>query len=87
MRRVRFRLWIGYSLCCHLDLGRWKGLSIITIQKERAGPACLFAAINIADGSVIVKCQPRHSHQELLKFLRLIERETPKEKDIHYDSV
>ncbi|MCL0093936.1 IS630 family transposase [Dehalococcoidia bacterium] len=50
---------------------------------KRNGTTCLFSALNIANGSVIAKCQPRHRHQEFLKFLRLIERETPKEKDIH----
>jgi transposase len=49
----------------------------------RNGTTCLFTALNIADGSVIARCHPRHRHQEFLKFLRLIERETPKEKDIH----
>lgn len=54
-----------------------------THDYKRNGTTCLFAALNVADGSVIGKCQPRHRHQEFLKFLRLIERQTPKEKDIH----
>lgn len=54
-----------------------------THDYKRNGTTCLFTALSIADGSVIAKCQPRHRHQEFLKFLRLIERETPKEKDIH----
>lgn len=33
----------------------------------------LFAAHNGADGQVIGECQPRHRHQEWLKFLRLID--------------
>jgi len=54
-----------------------------THDYKRNGTTCLFAALNVAEGTVIGKCQPRHRHQEFLKFLRLVERQTPKEKDIH----
>ena len=54
-----------------------------THDYKRNGTTCLFAALNVADGTVIGKCQPRHRHQEFLKFLRLIEGQTPKGKDIH----
>ncbi|TET87112.1 MAG: IS630 family transposase [Dehalococcoidia bacterium] len=54
-----------------------------THDYKRNGTTCLFAALNVAEGTVIGKCQPRHRHQEFLKFLRLIERQTPKDKDIH----
>jgi transposase len=54
-----------------------------THDYKRNGTTCLFAALNVVEGSVIGQCQPRHRHQEFLKFLRLIERQTPKEKEIH----
>lgn len=54
-----------------------------THDYKRHGTTCLFAALNVIEGNVIGKCQSRHRHQEFLKFLRLIERQTPKEKDIH----
>ena len=39
--------------------------------------------INALDGSVISMRQPRHRHNEWLKFLRLIDRETPKHLSLH----
>ncbi len=49
----------------------------------RNGTTTLFAALNTLDGSVIAECMPRHSHQEWLRFLRLIDRRTPKDKQLH----
>ena len=54
-----------------------------THDYKRNGTTCLFAALNVTEGSVIGQCHPRHRHQEFLKFLRLIERQTPKGKEIH----
>ncbi len=54
-----------------------------THDYKRNGTTCLFAALNVTEGTVIGQCQPRHRHQEFLKFLRLIERQTPKGKEIH----
>ena len=54
-----------------------------THDYKRNGTTCLFAALNMAEGTVIGKCQPRHRHQEFLKFLKLIERQTTKDKEIH----
>ena len=54
-----------------------------THDYKRNGTTCLFAALNVAEGTVIGKCQPRHRHQEFLKFLKLIERQTTKDKEIH----
>ena len=47
-----------------------------THDYKRHGTTTLFAALNTLDGSVISMCQPRHRHDEWLKFLRLIERKT-----------
>jgi transposase len=49
----------------------------------RHGTTCLFAALEIASGKVIAECHPRHRHNEFLKFLKLIDKQTPLEKDIH----
>ena len=54
-----------------------------THDYERHGTTTLFAALNTLDGHVISMCQPRHRHGEWLKFLRLIERKTPKHLALH----
>jgi len=54
-----------------------------THDYKRHGTCCLFAALNIATGEVIAQCETRHRHQEYLKFLRKIDKETPKHLDIH----
>jgi hypothetical protein len=35
------------------------------------------------DGKVIATCAPRHRHQEWLTFLRLIDKSTPQDKQLH----
>lgn len=37
----------------------------------------------MAEGRLIGQCFKRHRHQEFLKFLRLIDRQTPPELDLH----
>ncbi len=39
--------------------------------------------VQVLDGQVIGQCQARHTHTEWLKFLRQIDRETPKGKTLH----
>ncbi|MFZ5510344.1 MAG: IS630 family transposase [Pseudomonadota bacterium] len=55
----------------------------MTHDYKRNGTTTLFAALNVLDGQVIGQCQQRHTHAEWLKFLRKIERETPKDKTLH----
>jgi transposase len=55
----------------------------MTHDYKRNGTTTLFAALNVLDGQVIAQCQQRHRHTEWLKFLRQIDRETPKGKDLH----
>jgi len=55
----------------------------MTHDYKRHGTTTLFAALNVLDGQVIGQCQPRHTHAEWLKFLRQIDRETPKDKTLH----
>ena len=55
----------------------------MTHDYKRNGTTTLFAALNVLDGQVIAQCQPRHRHEEWLKFLRQIDKETPKDKILH----
>lgn len=55
----------------------------MTHDYKRNGTTTLFAALNTLDGTVIGTCMPKHRHQEWIKFLRLIDRETPKGKHVH----
>lgn len=55
----------------------------MTHDYKRNGTATLFAALNVADGTVISMCDDRHRHQEWLRFLRVIDDVTPAEKEVH----
>ena len=55
----------------------------MTHDYVRNGTTTLFAALNVADGTLIGQCQDRHRHQEWLKFLQLIEVQTPPDRDLH----
>jgi len=55
----------------------------MTHDYKRNGTTTLFAALDVLKGEVIGHCMPRHRHQEFLKFLKAIDRGTPKHLDIH----
>jgi len=55
----------------------------VPLGDKRNGTTTVFAALNVLDGQVIAQCQRRHRHTEWLKFLRQIDRETPKDKTLH----
>jgi transposase len=55
----------------------------MTHDYKRNGTTTLFAALNVLDGTVIGSCYPRHRHEEFLKFLRKIDRETPDGMNLH----
>lgn len=55
----------------------------MTHDYKRNGTTTLFAALDVLKGEVIGRCMPRHRHQEFLKFLKAIDRATPKHLDIH----
>jgi transposase len=55
----------------------------ITHDYIRHGTTTLFAALDVANGTVITQCKPRHRHQEFLAFLRHIERSVPEQLDVH----
>src|SRR3984885_3451227 len=54
-----------------------------THDYARHGVTSLFAAFNIADGTVISELHRRHRHQEFLKFLRRIDKNVPAGLDVH----
>jgi transposase len=49
----------------------------------RNGTTSLFAALEVASGSVIAQPYRQHRHQEFLRFLKLIDDAVPKELDLH----
>ena len=55
----------------------------MTHDYKRHGTTTLFAALNVLSGEVIGECLPRHRHEEFLKFLRRVNREVPKELQVH----
>ena len=55
----------------------------MTHDYKRNGTTNLFAALNLLDGKVIGSCLPRHRHQEFIRFLVQIDRETPPGLDLH----
>ena len=55
----------------------------MTHDYKRHGTTTLFAAMSTLDGSVISRCAQHHRHTEWLDFLRQINRETPKGKELH----
>jgi transposase len=55
----------------------------MTHDYKRHGTTTLFAAFNVLDGTVIGECMPRHRHQEFLRFLRRLDREFPRDLDLH----
>lgn len=55
----------------------------MTHDYKRNGTTTLFAAYNVLNGTVIGTCMQKHRHQEWLKFLRKIDKETPQDKQLH----
>ncbi|TAL48561.1 IS630 family transposase [archaeon] len=54
-----------------------------THDYTRHGTTTLFAALNMLDGTVIGDCMPRHRHQEFIRFLQIINTNTPSDLDLH----
>jgi len=55
----------------------------MTHDYKRHGTTTLFAALELLDGKVIGTCMKRHRHQEWIKFLKLIDTQTPPELGLH----
>ena len=54
-----------------------------THDYKRHGTTSLFVALDMASGKVIGETYKRHRHQEVLKFLREVEKAVPKDQEIH----
>jgi transposase len=63
-----------------MGLGYLQG---VTHDYYRHGTTTLFAALDVANGTVLTQCKRRHRHQELLSFLRHIDQAVPAELDLH----
>jgi transposase len=55
----------------------------MTHDYKRNGTTTLFAALNVANGEIFGLCQEKHRHQEWLKFLRMIDKTVPADKEIY----
>jgi transposase len=55
----------------------------MTHDYVRHGTTTLFAALSTVNGKVIGTCMKRHRHQEWIKFLKLIDTQTPADKQLH----
>lgn len=54
-----------------------------THDYERHGTITLFAALSYLEGKILSRTETCHTHIEWLRFLKQIDRETPKELTIH----
>jgi transposase len=55
----------------------------MTHDYKRNGVTTLFAALDVLTGKVLSMTDQLHRHQEWLKFLKTIDRKTPKTKQLH----
>jgi transposase len=55
----------------------------MTHDYKRHGATTPFAALDVASGLVIGKCQPRHRAKEFIRFLRKIDRAVKRSLDVH----
>jgi transposase len=58
-------------------------LGTLTHDYKRNGTTTLFAAIELVAGKLIGTCLPKHRHQEWIRFLELIDTQTPATLDLH----
>jgi putative transposase len=55
----------------------------VTHDYLRHGTTTLLAALDTAQGTVLMQCRKRHRHQEYLDFLRGIDKNMPATLDVH----
>ena len=79
-KNPKFRHWIGTQPGLPMKKGR---CGTMTHDDVRHGTTTLFAALNVLDGTVIGSCFDRHRHEEFLKFLRQVDRDTPEGMNLH----
>jgi putative transposase len=63
-----------------LGLGYVQG---ITHDYYRHGTTNLIAALDVASGTVLAECKPRHRHQEFLAFLGYLDAQIPPDLEAH----
>jgi len=55
----------------------------MTHDYKRHGTTTLFAALDVASGSILQECKPQHRHQEFLAFLKQMVRSVTEDLAIH----
>ena len=55
----------------------------MTHDYKRHGTTTLFAALDVLEGRVIGQCMARHRHQEFIRFLNKIYRQTAAGQELH----
>ena len=55
----------------------------VTHDYKRNGTSTLFAALDVATGSVTGECYQKHTHKEFLSFLKKVEDQADPDKDLH----
>ena len=73
MKNRRSKRWIGLNRGLPMKPGR---CGTMTHEYKRHDTTCLFAALNVLDGTVIGARYPRYRHEKSLNFLRTLDRDT-----------
>jgi transposase len=55
----------------------------MTHDYKRNGTTTLFAALEVLSGKVVGQCQPRHRHQEFIRFLKTLDQEFAAPLELH----
>ena len=55
----------------------------MTHDDKRNGTTTLFAALDVLSGTVIAQCLPRHRREEFLVSLGTIDRQVPRNLQVH----
>ena len=78
--------WVEADGVCRwrvVDLrGKLEATCGVSVGRE-ALRSTLFAALDIATGTIIGQCLPFHRSREFLKFLHTLEARTPDDLDVH----
>jgi transposase len=54
-----------------------------THDYERHGTTTLFAALDVLEGNIIAACEPKHRHQEFVRFLNRVDASVDSGLDVH----
>ena len=80
--RAEFTFWIFTAPPPGWPLKQGRA-GTLTHDYQRHGITTWFAALNTLDGTVVATQRQRHRHQEWLRFLALIEQQTPQGRELH----